>query len=118
MRRTTRRLLVAALLTVAVLAVLEIYLRTSGVVDFPIYDVSSSLGYIPKPSQSGAFLDKNHWTFNDKSMGAGPWNPDGHPNILLIGNSVIMGGNPYDQPQKIGPLLETALDNRYAVWPI
>jgi len=118
MRRITRRLLVAALLAVAVLAGAEIYLRTSGIVDFPLYDVSPSLGYIPKPSQSGVFLDKNRWTFNDKSMGAGPWNPGGHPNILLIGNSVIMGGNPYDQPQKIGPLLEGALDNRYVVWPI
>jgi hypothetical protein len=118
MRVATRRIFVGALLLAAAFAVAEIYLRETGAIDFPLYAVSQSLGYIPKPSQSGAFMNRNGWIFNDKSMGAGPWNPDGRPNILLIGNSVIMGGNPYDQQQKIGPLLEASLGNRYAVWPI
>jgi hypothetical protein len=37
---------------------------------------------------------------------------------LLIGNSIVMGGNPYDQSEKIGPLIQKGLDEKVSVWPI
>ena len=46
------------------------------------------------------------------------WNPDAHPNILLIGNSIVMGGNPYDQHDKLGPLVQQQVGTDYSVWPI
>lgn len=110
-----------ALLAVIGLALLtEATVRFSGLVDFPTYAVDSDIGYIPKPNQSGNFLNKNHWVFNDRSMGtATPWNPaNGKTNVLLIGNSIVMGGNPYDQPDKLGPLIQGHLGDGIAVWPI
>ena len=91
----------------------------SGAVDFPIYNVDAEIGYIPAPNQSGKFLNKNAWVFNDRSMGtATAWNPSVKPNLLLIGNSIVMGGNPYDQPDKLGPQLQAKLGDKINVWPI
>lgn len=101
------------------LCLAEMLVRLSGITNCATYLVDSSIGYIPKPSQQGVFLDRNHWAFNDRSMGTeNPWNPTARPNILLIGNSIIMGGNPYDQKDKLGPLLQQDIGEGYAVWPI
>ena len=111
-----RRLLVAA---ACLLLLSEAAVRLSGAVDFPIYNVDSEIGYVPAPNQSGAFLNKNTWVFNDRSMGtATPWNPGAKRNLLLIGNSIVMGGNPYDQADKLGPQLQARLGDAFAVWPI
>lgn len=108
-----------SLAAVCLLLLAEGTARLSGAVDFPIYTIDSEIGYIPSPNQSGRFLNKNAWVFNDRSMGTeAAWNPDAKPNLLLIGNSIVMGGNPYDQPDKLGPLLQARLDDKFAVWPI
>jgi hypothetical protein len=49
---------------------------------------------------------------------AADWSPAGKPGVLLIGNSIVMGGNPYDQAQKLGPLLQGLLGSSVTVWPI
>src|SRR5437899_1649918 len=117
--KTFRTLKVTALGLAAVLIATEIGVRLSGVVDFPVYAVDNEIGYIPKPSQSGSFLHKNAWVFNDRSMGtASPWDPSKRPNILFIGNSIVMGGNPYDQKDKLGPLTQQGIGENYAIWPI
>lgn len=97
----------------------EVSVRLCGAVDFPTYLVDDGIGYIPKPNQHGAFLRRHAWVFNDRSMGTGSsWNPTARLNVLLIGNSITMGGNPYDQKDKLGPLIQNEVGNRYAVWPI
>lgn len=114
----SRRVLVAAAVGLFVIA--EATVRMSGLVDFPVYDKDSEIGYILKPNQSGSFLNKNRWIVNDRSMGvATPWSPvSDKTNLLLIGNSIVMGGNPYDQSEKIGPLIQAQLGEHIAVWPI
>lgn len=103
----------------AVMVIGELGVRLIGLLDFPIYSVDAGIGYIPRPDQHGCFLNKNCWDFNDRSMGvANPWNPASRPNVLLIGNSIVMGGNPYDQHEKLGPLIQQSLGPRCAVWPI
>lgn len=114
-RRSVIRCVVSLLL---LLAASEGAIRASGLVDFPIYHVDPEIGYIPAPTQEGSFLRTHAWVFNDRSMGtASAWNPSTRPNILLIGNSVVMGGNPYDQKNKLGPLVQQGLEG-YSVWPI
>jgi hypothetical protein len=96
----------------------EIAVRLSGILDFPTYQVDADLGYFVKPNQSGRFLNKNPWAFNDRGMPIGEnWNPQPRPNLLLIGNSIIMGGNAYPQQDKVGPLLQRELGESIAVWP-
>jgi len=97
----------------------EAAVREAGLVDFPIYAVDNEIGYIPKPNQHGCFLNSRCWVFNDRSMGtATAWNPRLHPNVLLIGNSIVMGGSPYDQHDKLGELVQQKLGAAYSIWPI
>jgi hypothetical protein len=114
--RTIKRVIIGFL---ALAVVIEIALRLGGVVDFPVYQVDDGIGYSIRPNQAGAFLRRHSWVFNDRSMGtAAAWDPTKKPNLLLIGNSIVMGGNPYREPDKLGPLVQTELGARVAVWPI
>jgi hypothetical protein len=108
---------------VAVVAIIfligEIAPRLLGLTDFPIYRLDPDLGYVPEPNQSGRFLNENRWVFNDYGMAtASPWNPTLGSNILLIGNSIVQGGNPLDQKDRLGTVLQDTLGPRYRVWPI
>jgi hypothetical protein len=114
-----RGAIAVGVLTIALIGVFEIAVRALGLVSFPVYAVDNEIGYIPKPDQAGTFLDKNHWVFNDRSMGVSrPWDPKGNTNILLVGNSIVMGGDPFDQSEKVGPLIQKRLGPDYALWPI
>jgi len=108
------------ILTLSALAVTlslaEIAVRVSGISDFPIYSANSEIGYIPAPSQSGDFLRKNHWQFNSKSMGGPEFTPSNSVDTLLIGDSVVLGGNPYKEEERLGPQLKGTL--KHPVWPI
>ncbi len=72
-------------------------LRLSGVVDFPVYDSDREIGYVLRPNQSGTFLQKNAQVVNDQSMSTTKWAPNGSRDLLLIGDSVVLGGNPLTQ---------------------
>lgn len=100
----------------ALLVLIEVAVRVSGITDFPLYDVNAEIGYIPKPSQAGDFLRTNHWEFNSKSMGAPEFTPSDAVDNLLIGDSIVAGGNPYRQEDKLGPQLSKVLQQ--PVWPI
>src|SRR6476620_6499984 len=105
--------------TVSLLAAAELISRLSGIVDVPTYSVDDEIGYIPAPNQSGRFLNRNAWVFNDRSMGTGKnWDPTKRQNLLLIGNSIVIGGNPLDQKERLGTLIEKNLNGKYDVWPV
>jgi hypothetical protein len=104
---------------VVVFGVTELGIRTSGLTDVPAYTADGEIGYIVKPNQSGRFLNKNAWAFNSKSMPTEKaWEPTKPMNIVVIGNSIIMGGNPLDQKDKLIPQIEKDLGSRYSVWPV
>ena len=72
---------------------IEITLRSLGLTDFPLYDTDNVIGYIPKPSQSGAFLGKNYWRFNSLSMkNDEEFNQIKSLDTLLVGDSIVYGG--------------------------
>jgi hypothetical protein len=95
----------------------EMLMRVFGMIDFPIYHTDDQIGYIPEPGQQGEFLHKNRWVINDRSMGTGRWEPNVDRDILLIGDSIVWGGNMLSQAQKLGPLLEKRMLG-WRVWPI
>ena len=101
---------------IAIAGLIEVGVRISGIADFPLYDADSQIGYIPKPSQSGDFLRKNHWQFNSKSMGTLEFVPSIAIDNLLIGDSVVLGGNPFRQEERLGPQLSRTTGQ--PVWPI
>src|SRR4051812_6093297 len=92
---------------VALAGTAEIGTRVSGIADFPLYRADQSLGYVPAPNQRGAFLNRNGWVFNELSMGTDrPFDPDSVFNLLLVGDSIVNGGNPVRQSDRLGPAIE------------
>lgn len=111
------RLVAAGL--VSLMLLVEAVVRMAGLADFPIYLRSDAFGYAPHGNQSGAFLGRNRWSFNDRSMGSErPWQPSQRADILLVGNSIVMGGNTFDQVDKVAPLLEDRLGRGCPVWSV
>src|SRR5262249_11409652 len=57
------------------------------------------------------------WYYNDLSMGV-PENFNRAPglNVLLIGDSIVNGGNPFRQVDRLGPVLQSKINGK--VWPV
>lgn len=109
------------LAAVGAIALVEIGARIAGLIDFPLYHADAKIGYIPKASQKGSFLNTNDWEFNADHMGAAAYTPDGAAEqgrdyTLLIGDSIVYGGNPYLQKDKLGPQLQGLVKSQ--IWPI
>jgi hypothetical protein len=104
------------MLLLAVLTGAELVVRASRIDDVPLYLADRRIGYLPAPNQQGAFLWTNRWAFNEASMGT-PEPFSARPgSILLIGDSIVFGGNPYRQEERLGPQLARATGR--PVWPV
>jgi hypothetical protein len=98
---------------------LEIFIRAEGIVDFPIYDRDQNFGYFPRAQQAGNFRNVNHWVFNDRGMNvADSWKPSDRSDILFVGNSIVSGGNAYDQAERLPSRLKARLGQSCPVWPV
>lgn len=105
------------LTALVVLFIAEVAVRACGALNFPLYQVDSHVGYWPSPGQSGEFLNRNRWFFNERGMGvAEAFRPDHRQDVLLIGDSIVLGGNPLDQAEKLGPRLSQRTGDHY--WPL
>ncbi|MGH6847441.1 MAG: hypothetical protein ACREC0_08370 [Methylocella sp.] len=94
-------------------------MRYVGFGSYPIYDIDNDIKYIPGANQHGRFRNRNFWYFNDRHMGnISDWRPERHPNVLLIGDSIVFGGNPFNHGDKLGPLLEKGLGATTTVWSV
>lgn len=86
-------------------------------IDVPAFDANNRIGYVPKPSQSSSFFNRQRWAFNELGMGTiRPFATDERPDILLIGDSIVFGALPGNQNDRLGPTLERMTGDR--VWPI
>lgn len=94
----------------------ELITRALGMIDLPIYDANSLIGYIPASNQQGSFLNSHDWQFNELHMGAVKFAPSRTTDILLIGDSIVHGGNPLSQSDRLGPQLQKATSK--VIWPI
>lgn len=109
------------LLVMVALLVAEGGVRALGLVDFPLYEANARIGYIPAANQRGSFLNKNDWTFNALHMGAPAFTPGPALDVLLVGDSLVYGGNGYRQPDRLGPSLQAVMQQSGGggvVWPI
>lgn len=81
----------------------------------PLYHADNSIGYIPLPNQSGSAYGRL-WVFNERSMGtASPFRPTARNDIVLIGDSLVFGGQ-FTQTDKLASRLEAVSGAK--VWPI
>lgn len=100
----------------ALLAGAELTTRILGLADVPLYDATPILGYVAKANQQGKFLN-NRWYINDRHMiDPRPFDPNAE-SVLVVGDSIVFGGNPFDQPQRVASLLQASSPERavYAV---
>lgn len=111
------------LLSVGAVLFAEMLVRGLGFIDFPVYEANAQVGYIQAGSQHGSFLNRNQWEFNSLHMSAPEFTPTPNParDILLVGDSVVLGGNAYQQQDRLGPALQASAQH-YArggvVWPV
>jgi len=109
-RRVLKGLLACILCLVAAEALARV------VFDFPLYEADDELGYWPRANQEGAFLFRNDWAFNSTSLGVEKeFQPSAKLDVLLVGDSIVYGGNELQQAQKLGPMLQQ--ETGWAVWP-
>lgn len=104
---------------VGLAAVAEVGLRLAGAIDFPLYQADREIGYLPRADQSGRFLLRHDWAINAQHQGtATPFAPASAPrgDWLLIGDSIVFGGNPYAAHERLGAQLQQRVDA--AIWPV
>lgn len=99
------------------LLVTEVALHATGAVSFPLYHADSEVGYIPKANQSGTFLMYSDYEFNDRHMTGGPVVDTPLRKVLVIGDSVVYGGNEYRQADRVGPALQQLMPQA-RVWTL
>jgi lysophospholipase L1-like esterase len=100
----------------AIFLILEVGTRLTRISDFPLYEANNKIGYIPQSNQKGKFLWTHDWRFNEHHMGANTFKPSNAEDILLIGDSIVLGGNPLKEAERLGPSLERKINA--TVWPI
>ena len=85
--------------------------------DFPLFGADAEGGYYALPNQRGRFAFRNAWAFNELGMGvAERFAPSTARDVLLVGDSVVYGGNPVRQENKLGPVLQH--QTGWHVWPL
>jgi hypothetical protein len=117
MRVINKPWILSAIAILFVFVSIEIAARLSGLGDVPLYDADNEIGFLPKPNQSGAFLRRYDWAFNELSMATPrPFKPSkAETNILLIGDSIVLGGNVFSQKDRLGSVLER--ETGQSIWP-
>ena len=60
--------------------------------------------------------NSHDWQFNEKHMGAGAFVTSAKPDVLLVGDSIVLGGNPLSEVERLGPQLAKVASQ--SVWPI
>lgn len=56
-------------------------------------EANAQIGYNPAANQHGSFLNKNDYEFNSLHVGAPAFKPNPALNVLLVGDSLVYGGN-------------------------
>lgn len=93
----------------------ELLIRLAGLADVPVRIADKVTGYIPAPNQEGKFLN-NRWVINELSMITDKPYDKTVPNRILAGDSVVFGGNPLDQEERVASVASAVLGD--AVYPI
>ncbi|GAB3264683.1 hypothetical protein GCM10027347_31900 [Larkinella harenae] len=90
----------------------ELVGRYYGLTDFPLYNSSDEFEYLLKPNQD-VRIYRNHFVTNAFSMRSAPISARDTIIVLLLGDSVLNGGNLIDQDSLASTILEKELLNTY-----
>lgn len=101
-------------LSCTLVLVFEALVRFAGLADVPLRTANSITGYIPNPNQSGRFL-LNDWVINNLSMISREKYAANIKNVILSGDSIVFGGNPLAQKDRLGSVLNTKEQPVYSI---
>ncbi|GAB3930961.1 hypothetical protein [Larkinella terrae] len=87
---------------------IELIGRFYGLTTYPLYDSSEKYEYLLKPNQHVSIY-RNRFVTNEFSMRSEPISVKDTIVVLLLGDSVINGGNSIDQDSLVSTLLEKKL---------
>lgn len=93
--------LAAAALLVAALLALELLLRGLGFASFPLFERAGHGRYRMRPDQAGLFRRRAAWRYDANGMRNDRIPADFAETTLLIGDSVVDGGNRIDQSETL-----------------
>jgi hypothetical protein len=114
-----RKVIIALTSLTVILICCEAGLRLAGAGSYPLYEIDDEIKYIPSADQHGSYLNRYAWHFNNRHMASSvDWSAENHPNLVLIGNSIVLGGPTSDYEEKLGARLENELGGKYRVWPV
>lgn len=96
---------------IAIITSLELLFRVFGLGSFPLYSKSNLIGYYFKENQQGNFLNSKKWYINNYGMVAEySYTNDNEEKIILIGDSIVYGGNNISHENRIGVILQSLIN--------
>ncbi|KAA9353459.1 hypothetical protein [Larkinella humicola] len=107
-----KKIALAALVFCLFLLLVELAGRYYGLTNYPLYDASSEYEYLLKPNQD-VRIYRNRFTTNEFSMRSAPIAKTDTLVVLLVGDSIINGGNSIDQDSLASTLVEKELLRKY-----
>ena len=106
-----RKLKIISISVLCVLLLVEITARYFGLHQFPLFIESAEFEYIHKPNQTTNIYGNKFMT-NEYSMRSKPLTANDTTVILLIGDSVLNGGNTIDQDDLASTIVENELNRK------
>jgi hypothetical protein len=107
-----KKLAIATFVFCSFLLLVEVAGRYYGLTNYPLYDASTEYEYLLKPNQD-VRIYRNRFTTNEFSMRSAPIAKTDTLVVLLVGDSIINGGNSIDQDSLASTLLEKELLRKY-----
>lgn len=89
----------------------------SGCHDFPLYEANARTGYIPAAGQRGNYLWTHGYELNERHMAGGPLSDTPSRKVLVVGDSVVWGGNPYPERDRLVHALQARMPDA-KVWSL
>ncbi|MFC5412544.1 hypothetical protein ACFPMF_24680 [Larkinella bovis] len=107
-----KRIRIGVLAGLGILLLVELIGRHYGLTTYPLYDASAEFEYVLKPNQR-VTIYRNRFETNTFSMRSKPVSSGDSTVVLLLGDSVVNGGNAVDQDSLASSLLEEELFLKY-----
>ena len=104
------------LICLAALVLCELLIRWKGINSFALYARDDRCHYRMKASQRGCFLNRYQWVYDERGMRSRNHVPTLAGAVILLGDSVVDGGNYLTQSETLAERLQEAIGR--TVYPI
>ncbi|RRB11250.1 hypothetical protein [Larkinella knui] len=107
-----KKIKITLLVILGIIVLVELVGRYYGLTNYPLYNSSDEFEYLLKPNQD-VTIYRNRFVTNAYSMRSDAINEKDSIVVLLLGDSVLNGGNSIDQDSLASTMLEKELFHKY-----